>query len=160
MLAPYDSRYHSGRYVQINDRVLQKLLLDKRSRWDNRNRPPKDQNKITLSGLILYGCALFVLAANVVLQCLVPRIPAAPWEMNLEKLYVHVDTVNERLCVALIWFFFLAALAYMMIELIPYAKTAEATWARVVAYVFVVAMLIAIAFAGAELILVDGLLSF
>ena len=160
VFASYDSRCQRGRYMRIDNRVFQKLLLEKRAFWEDGDRLEKDRNKITVPGVIFYVCALFVLAANVVLRCLVPRIPATPWEMDSEKLYVYAETVNERLCVALIWFFLLAALAYMMIEILAHAKSVEKIWLRVTAYAVAVGVLIVIVFMAAELIFVDGLLSF
>lgn len=143
--AGYDSRFHSGRYIVIKNPILRALLIDKGAHYRNTNRPKKDINKMTVSGLSLYIVGAVAFVTTVLLLVLLPKTPVDP--LTTEELFVYGDTLNVKLACLCQWLFFLLVFVFMAISIIKFTKKIEQRWLRVLFYVCAVVMMAVCAFA-------------
>ena len=97
MFAGYDSRYQNGKYLPIKNKVLSKILLGSMSIYTrNSKRLKKDQNKMSIRGIVLYIVAGTVLLINLIFL-FVADIPIKPWVMKTDKFIIYVNTFNDKI---------------------------------------------------------------
>lgn len=145
VFAGYDSRFHNGKYVVIRNPKLRMLLMDETSFFETKKRLKKDINKITIFGVILYIFSLLTLVVSTLLLFLVPETMVEPWEIETNRFFMYVDTLNEKLAAICIWFFFLFIILCVAIRMIYYAKTIEQKWIKILTYIVSCVMIIAVA---------------
>ena len=94
-IAPYDSRYMKGKYVEIKNPILRSLLIDKMGFWDKTNRRKKDINKITILGIVLYIYAAVSAILAILSYVFVSKSQVEPIIIESEELDFQLDTLNE-----------------------------------------------------------------
>lgn len=140
ILAGYDSRYQSGKYLSVKNPVLSKILLDGMSVYGSAKRPEKDRNKMSIRGIPLYTAAFAVLLINLIFL-FVADIPAAPWGIETDKLLVYADTLNDKISAVGILLLFSAVMVCIGFTIIGCTKKTKPTWAKVSVWVAAVIMI-------------------
>ena len=160
IMAGYDSRYQSGKYIQLKNRTLAALLLAKQSPFNKYvSRPNKDRNKMTVGGAILY-IALFAVVILAAVLIFIPTIPTEPWEwMSNSKLQVFADTLNEKIFAVSVTELFLATLAYTVYLALWIETKKLSKRAVIIARTFAVIILALFAICGVYMIysLISGI---
>lgn len=97
IISCYDSRTSKGKYVTIKNNTLAKLLINNEHFFYKGKRTmKKDRNKLSIVGLILYLCVVFVVVLSVIFLFL-PQIPCEPFELDSTKMYLYADTLNTKI---------------------------------------------------------------
>lgn len=99
----YDSRMKKGSYVVIENEFLAKLLIDFEGVLTKKKVKKCDRNKLNTIGLSFY-IANFLIILIAIVMAAMPVIPCTPYEIDTEKLYLYLDTLNEKIpcCLVLI----------------------------------------------------------
>ena len=142
--AGYDSRFQNSKYITIKNPKLRKLLLDKDSFFEKTNRPKKDINKITISGLVFYIFGFLTLVVSTLLYFIVPKTPIEPFEIETNEFYLYVDTLNEKFAAGCTLPFFLAGIFALGIYMFKYAKMIKEKWVKILIYVACAVIIIAV----------------
>ncbi len=148
----YDSRFQSGKYIIINNPKLRMLLVDEMSFLERKKRLKKDINKMTISGLFFYIYSLVIFILSAVLYFCVSKIPIEPWEIETDKFFMYVDTLNEKLLAICIWLYFLSVISFVAVLMVRNTKTVSRKSIKILTYTVSSFMLIAVAFMLFEII--------
>ncbi len=151
--AGYDGRFQNGKYITIKNPKLRALLIDKSSYATRGNRPQKDINKISLEGLVLYVFGFLTLVLSVLFYFIIPKTPIEPWQLETDKFFMYVDTLNEKWTAISLWLFFLLVMFYMAIRIFGCAKKAEKKWEKTFSYIAFAVLLAAVIFVALEIFL-------
>ena len=68
ILAGYDSRYQTGKYIFIKNTVLGVVMLDGMSIYGRTKRLKKDKNKMSICGIPFYLGVGLVLITNIIIK--------------------------------------------------------------------------------------------
>ncbi len=140
ILAGYDSRFQTGKYISIKNPVLRVVFLDSTSLFERTKRRQKDRGKMSVVGLVYYIAASVVIIINLVFL-LVAKIPIEPWGVETNKFLMYTDTLNEKVCAIAIWLLLLSVFGYMAFLMVRFAKTMEQKWLRIFVRIVAVIML-------------------
>lgn len=135
----YDSRISKGRYVVIRNRVLAKLLIEKENFMYKKYTLKKDQNKMSVTGLVFYVCNALILVLTAVLA-IVPPIPCELFEIDATKFYLHADTLNEKIPAILTMILLCAEMLYYAVLMFRFRKEIEQKWIKILVWILVCIM--------------------
>lgn len=146
--AGYDSRFQKSKFITIKNHKLKMALIDETSFFERRKRLKQDINKMSVSGLVLYLFGFFILIASVVCYHFLPKSPVEPWEIDTDKFFMYVDTLNEKVAAGFIWIYFICMFFCLAIHMFQYCKTIDVKWIKVLTYSCSVIMLLAVFIMG------------
>lgn len=138
ILAGYDSRYQTGKYIFIKNTVLGVVMLDGMSIYGRTKRLKKDKNKMSICGIPFYLGVGLVLITNIIFS-LITDLPTEPWKIETNKLLVYANTLNDKISAIAILMLFASVIGYTAISIIRSTKETKPKWIKV--FVRVVASL-------------------
>lgn len=136
----YDSRSSRGRYITVKNKALAKLLIEKELFFDRgKYTLQKDQNKMSVIGLIFYLCNLFIIILTLILL-LLPPIPCTPFEIDTTKVYLFADTINVKIPIILTMILLCAEFLCFAIMLLRSIKNVEQKWIKALLFIVSIMM--------------------
>ncbi|MGM9635863.1 MAG: hypothetical protein ACI3YE_06890 [Candidatus Avispirillum sp.] len=147
-LAGYDSRVQKGKYFLIKNRFLRIALVDEWSFFDKRKRLTKDINKISVTGFIYYVISGVIITGDIMLMSFVPEMDTVPWELEIGKYSLCIDTFNKRIAATSICLLFFAVIVWAAFRLIVFINNEEHLWIRILAYIVVAVIILTVGFAA------------
>ena len=141
ILAGYDSRYQSGKFLYVKNKALSKILLDSMSIYSRTKRLKKDKNKMSICGIPFYVAAAAVLLINLVFL-FVADIPIEPWGIETNKLIVYANTFNDKISAISILLLFSSVIGYIAITIIRSTKEIKPKWIKIFVWVVAVIMIL------------------
>ena len=141
ILASYDSRYQSGKYLSVRNTVLSKLLLDSMSIYSRTTLLKKDKNKMSICGIPFYVAAAVVLLINLVFL-FVADIPIEPWGIETSKFIVYVTTLNDKIPAISILLLLMSIIGYIAVTIIHSTKETKPKWIKIFVWVVAVIMIL------------------
>ena len=141
LLASYDSRYQSGKFLYIKNNVLSKILLDSTSMYSRVKRLEEDKNKMSILGFVLYVAAAIVLLINLIFL-IVADIPIEPWSMEISDFVIQVITLNDKISVSSILLLSAIVVNCIAFTMIRITKQTSSKCAKVVIWIISVILIL------------------
>lgn len=129
ILAGYDSRFQTKKYISVKSPVLSVILLDSMSIYGKTKRLKKDKNKMAICGIPFYLGIGIVLIINIIFL-IIPNIPTEPWGIETNKFIVFADTLNDKISAIAILMLFLSVIGYTAISIIHFTKEVKPKWVK------------------------------
>ena len=141
ILAGYDSRYQSGKFLYVKNKALSKILLDSMSIYSRTKRLKKDKNKMSICGIPFYVAAAAVLLINLVFL-FVADIPIEPWGIETSKFIVYATTLNDKIFAISILLLLMSIIGYIAVTIIHSTKETKPKWIKFFVWVVAVIMVL------------------
>lgn len=141
ILAGYDSRYQSGKFLYVKNKALSKILLDSMSIYSRTKRLKKDKNKMSICGIPFYVAAAAVLLINLVFL-FVADIPIEPWGIETSKFIVYATTLNDKIFAISILLLLMSIIGYIAVTIIHSTKETKPKWIKIFVWIVAVIMVL------------------
>lgn len=129
--ACYDSRISKEKYITIKNNKIAKILIDNEHFfYKGRRTLQKDRNKMSVIGLTLYLCVVFIVVLTLIFV-LLPPIPCKPFEFDATKMYLYADALNQKIPIILSIILLCSECIYFAVLLFKFKREIKQKWIKI-----------------------------